>query len=165
MKKTASKKSSSAGPVNPGSEAPMGVAYLVARLDRVLRRRLGETVAHLGVTVPQYTALAVLSRRGQLSNAQLAERSFVTPQAANEMVKTMEMRGWIERQNDPNHGRIIHLRLTPAGEQLVARCNAATAQLEASMLGQLNETERGQLLTHLRACVQGLGAMIIDSGN
>lgn len=142
----------------------MGVAYLVARLERVLRRRLGETVAHLGVTVPQYTALAVLSRRGQLSNAQLAERSFVTPQAANEMVRTMESRGWIERQADPKHGRIIHLRLTPAGEQLVARCNAAAAQLEASMMSQLDTDQQAQLLSLLRGCVQSLGAMLIDSG-
>lgn len=156
------KKSATAADGQTG--VPTGIAYLVGRLDRLLRRRLGETLSHQGLTVQQYTALAVLGSRGQLSNAQLAERSFVTPQTANEMVKAMEARGWIERSQDPAHGRIILLRLTRAGQAVLDRCHAAAAELEERMLTHLGAAEREQLHGHLKTCAQALGAMIIEGG-
>jgi DNA-binding MarR family transcriptional regulator len=143
---------------------PTGISYLVGRLDRMLRRRLGEVLSPQGLTVQQYTALAMLHTRGQLSNAQLAERSFVTPQTANEMVKTMEARGWVERSPDPAHGRIIHLRLTRSGRTVLNNCHSAAAELEQIMLAQLPPTDREQLLGHLKTCAQALGAMIAEGG-
>ncbi|MCQ9371865.1 MarR family transcriptional regulator, partial [Corynebacterium sp. 35RC1] len=75
--------------------------YLIGRTDRIVKRRLGEALAPHGLTVPQFTALSVLHARGSLSNAQLAERSFMSPQSANEVVKAMEARGWVTRTPDP----------------------------------------------------------------
>ena len=157
MKKTSAAK-------NLGASMPTGVSYLIGRLDRLLRRRLGEVLSPQGLTVQQYTALAVLGARGQLSNAQLAERSFVTPQTANEMVKGMEGRGWIERSADPSHGRIIHLRLTRAGNAALNKGHAAAAELEQIMLSRLPQAERDQLLGNLKICAQTLGAMIVEGG-
>lgn len=147
----------------PDASMPTGVSYLIGRLDRLLRRRLGEVLSPQGLTVQQYTALAVLGARGQLSNAQLAERSFVTPQTANEMVKVMEGRGWIERSADPSHGRIIHLRLTRAGRAILNKGHSAAAELEQVMLERLNQSERDRLLESLRTCAQTLGAMVVES--
>jgi DNA-binding MarR family transcriptional regulator len=149
---------------NPDKSMPTGVSYLIGRLDRLLRRRLGEVLSPQGLTVQQYTALAVLDARGQLSNAQLAERSFVTPQTANEMVKGMESRGWIERSADPTHGRIIHLRLTRAGRAILNKGHSAAAELEQIMLDRLPQTERDHLLGNLKICAQAVGAMIVEGG-
>lgn len=136
--------------------APKGVPYLIGRLHRILRRRLGEAISPFGLTVQQYTVLAVLGARGQLSNAQLAERSFVTPQAANEMVKIMEERGWIERSTAPDHGRIIHLRLAEAGRAVLADAHTAAAKLEDEMLAGIGAKDRQCLQDQLRACVHAL---------
>jgi DNA-binding MarR family transcriptional regulator len=70
----------------------MGLAYLVGRLDHVLNQRLRDSLAPAGLTVPQYTALSVFRAHGSLSNAQLATRTMISPQSANEMVKQMEAR-------------------------------------------------------------------------
>ena len=147
---------------NTGASIPTGISYLIGRLDRLLRRRLGEVLSPQGLTVQQYTALAVLGARGQLSNAQLAERSFVTPQTANEMVKGMEERGWIERS--PGHGRVIHLRLTRTGRAILKNGHLAAAELEQFMLAKMPQREREQLLGHLKTCAQTLGAMIVEGG-
>lgn len=157
MKKTSAAKTT-------GTSMPTGISYLIGRLDRLLRRRLGEVLSPQGLTVQQYTALAVLGARGQLSNAQLAERSFVTPQTANEMVKGMEGRGWIERSPDPGHGRIIHLRLTRTGRTILNKGHLAAAELEQIMLARMAQKERDLLLGHLRTCSQTLGAMIVEDG-
>jgi DNA-binding MarR family transcriptional regulator len=140
-------------------DKPSGIAYLIGRLDHVLSRRMRDSLLPLGLTVQQYTTLSFLSNQGQLSNAQLAERSLISPQSANEMVKMMEGKGWIEREPDPSHGRIIQIRLTEAGKELLRQCDAAVAQLEAHMLAEMSEKERTQFHKQLRALVKMLSAM------
>jgi DNA-binding MarR family transcriptional regulator len=138
------------------SASPSGIAYLVGHLDRLVRRRLSEAISPLGLTIQQYTALSVLGSRGQLSNAQLAERSLVTPQSASEMVKVMVKRGWIARSADPNHGRIIHLYLTAEGQEVLKQAHAAAGKFEAEMLEGLTARERQRYREYLSASVRTL---------
>jgi DNA-binding MarR family transcriptional regulator len=138
------------------SAKPMGLAYLVGRLDHVLNQRLRESLAPAGLTVPQYTALSVFRAHGSLSNAQLATRTMISPQSANEMVKQMEAREWIARRPDPAHGRIIQISLTAAGEAILGDCDARVAEVEHLMFGELAREERTRLQAQLRAAVRAL---------
>lgn len=140
-------------------QGPNGIAYLVGRLDHILNRRVRECVAQHGVTAAQYTALSVLNHHGQMSNAQLAERSMVSPQSANEMVKSMQSKGWVERESASTHGRIIHLRLTPAGQILLEQCDRALVQVEQAMLAELSDDEQAVLYGQLRSMVKGLSLL------
>ncbi|HUH87072.1 MAG TPA: MarR family transcriptional regulator [Pusillimonas sp.] len=137
-------------------QRPNGIAYLIGRLDHVLNRRIRDAIAPWEVTAAQYTALSVLNSHGQLSNAQLAERSMVSPQSANEMVKLMQARGWITRESAASHGRIIHIRLTPQGEELLAECDAAVVRVEKALLAELDEDQYAPLHGRLRAMMRGL---------
>lgn len=150
-----STKKKSAAPADD-PKRPSGIAYLVGRLDHVLSKRLRDGLAPLGMTVPHYTALSVFRALGTLSNAQLAERTMVSPQSANEMVKAMEARGWIERRPDPSHGRIIQIGLTAAGMELLQRCDAAVLHVEDLMFPDLADDERSWLQAQLRAAVRSL---------
>jgi DNA-binding MarR family transcriptional regulator len=145
-----------AADVSGDNQRPSGIAYLVGRLDHVLSKRLRDGLAPLGMTVPHYTALSVFRALGTLSNAQLAERTMVSPQSANEMVKAMEARGWIERRPDPSHGRIIQIGLTEAGMELLQRCDAAVLAVENLMFPDLPEDERAWLHAQLRNAVRAL---------
>lgn len=140
-------------------QRPNGIAYLIGRLDHVLNRRIRDALAPWDVTAAQYTALSVLNSHGQLSNAQLAERSMVSPQSANEMVKLMQTRGWITRESAVSHGRIIHLSLTPKGETLLRQCDAAVVQVERALLAELDESQYGALYAQLRSMMRGLSGL------
>lgn len=141
---------------SPTANQPVGLAYIVGRLDHVLNKRLRDGLAPLGMTVPQYTALSVFRALGTISNAQLAERTMVSPQSANEMVKAMETKGWIERSPDPAHGRIIRIGLTTEGLACLERCDAVVLQVEHIMFPDLSDEERTRLHGHLRAAVRSL---------
>ncbi len=136
---------------------PVGIAYLIGRLDHALTRHMRDALAPIGLTVSQYTALSFLAR-GSLSNAQLAERSMVSPQAANEMVKAMEGRGWLTREPDPSHGRIVRIHLTDAGTDVLVQADAKVAGLEAGMLDGLPQTKRGSLRETLRELLSALAS-------
>ncbi|MEW8300939.1 MAG: MarR family transcriptional regulator [Candidatus Thiodiazotropha sp.] len=134
-------------------DKPTGVAYMVGRRDRALRRSFSRVLERLGLTLGQYTALSVFSSSGKLSNAKLAERTMVSPQAANELIKGMEKKGWIVRKPDPNHGRIIHISLTSEGKRLLSRCDRVIAQIERQMLHDLSDKEIKTLHGKLRNAV------------
>ena len=141
---------------NSDPSKPMGLAYLVGRLDHVLNKRLRDCCAPAGLTVPQYTALSVFRTQGALSNAQLAVRTMVSPQSANEMVKSIEAKGWIERTPDPSHGRIIQIQLTEAGHAILAQCDGKVREVEMQMFPDMDHEERVRLHGLLRGAVRAL---------
>lgn len=140
----------------PKTPKPSSLAYLVGRLDHILKQRLRDSLAPCGLSVPQYTALSVFRAHGALSNAQLATRTMISPQSANEMVKQMEGKGWIARTPDPAHGRIIQISLTEAGQEVLANCDANVAELERLMFADLDEEAKATLQAQLRGAVRAL---------
>jgi DNA-binding MarR family transcriptional regulator len=139
------------------------VSYVIARLDRAIRRGIEERLAPHGLSVSQYTALSVLRNRPGLSNAQLARRTFVTPQAMNEVVASLEEAKLIKRDVDPNHRRILRARLTARGNRLFERLDTEIGDLEEQMLAGLSEAEREQFTGTAVSCVHMLGAGLPDN--
>ena len=110
------------------------LSYMIARVDRVISKILNENLKTLDISLPQYTALSVLAAKGSLSNAKLAERSFIKPQSANKILQDLFSLGWIERQADPTHGRRILVQLTDAGHAKLSECNLIVEKIEQKML-------------------------------
>jgi len=146
----------------PDAVPPVRLSYLIGQFDRVVSRRLSEALAGPGLTLPQYTALSVLRARGRSSNAQIAERSFITPQSANEVIKTMEANGWVRRETDPLNRRVVLLSLTEAGHAVLGQCDAAADRVEAAMLDGLGDDAGPALLGLLHACVRNLRQPILS---
>ena len=134
------------------------ISYVVARLERALRREIDARLREHGLTTTQYTALSVLARRPGLSSAQLARRSYTSPQSAHQLVRVLEREGLVERMPDPDHGRILRLRLTADGTRVLAACDADVDRMEEQMLRSLEPAHRERLRSELIACVQALGA-------
>ncbi|MGH8229828.1 MAG: MarR family winged helix-turn-helix transcriptional regulator [Steroidobacteraceae bacterium] len=145
-----------AGRGAPAAAAQARIAYSVGRLERALRRELGRATRRFGLTVAQYTALSVLEARGELSNAQLARRSFVTPQAMHEIVLAMARKAIVAREPDAHHGRIVRIALTREGERVLRQCDAAAERVEERMLGRLSRAERARFGALLRMGVEAL---------
>ncbi len=118
----------------PNENQSPKLSYMIARVDRIISKLLTEQLKQLNITLPQYTALSVLAARGSLSNAKLAERSFIKPQSANKILQDLLSLGWIEKHSDPTHGRRILIQLTASGQSKIAECNLIVEQLEQNML-------------------------------
>jgi DNA-binding MarR family transcriptional regulator len=133
--------------------------YLIKELERVLRTRIDELVESLGLTAVQYTALSVLSgQEGGMTSAQLARRSFVSPQAANEMVSGLERRGLIRRRADRDGGRALWIFPTALGERTLKRCDERVDTLEQQMFRDVSRQDEEQFRRLLRTCRDALRA-------
>jgi DNA-binding MarR family transcriptional regulator len=141
--------------------------YLVGRLDRVVRQAIASVVRTRGLSVNQYTTLSVLDHRSGLSNAQLARRALVSPQAMNEVLLTLEKRGLVRRHAHPEHGRIRPARLTAKGRSLLVACDAEVKQVDAAMLIGLSDGERtafrAALLSGIRSLQGGLEKTVVGN--
>ena len=140
---------------------PPRTTYLVKQLELAIRAGMDGIAGEFGVTALQYTALSVLARHPGLSAAQMAHRSFVSPQAGNEMVKILERKGLITRAPDPYNRHIRRISLTAAGQAVLSQCEARIDRLEARMLDALGPADIAALRAALGACVRSLA----DSGS
>ena len=94
----------------------------------------------------------MLRRHGApLSNAQLARRSYMTPQAMSEVIDALAKKGLIKRNPHPNHGRLLPATLTARGRRVLAACEDAVDEMEDVMLAGLNTRERAAFRKALKS--------------
>jgi DNA-binding MarR family transcriptional regulator len=134
------------------------ISYVIARLERAVRLAISQRVKPYGLTTLQYTTLSVLGRRGELSNAQLARRAYMTPQSMSEVIDALEKKGLIERNPHPNHRRVFPAALTDEGRRVLAACDTAVDELEREMLGEMTPHQQKSFRNGLVAAVRALRA-------
>lgn len=135
------------------------VAYLVKQVESAVRRHLDDRLAGLGLTAPQYAALTLVRRHPEQSSAQLARRSFVTPQSAQTMVQSLERRGLIERAPHPENQRILRIRLSDLGTEVLATADASVDEMEHHMMAGIDPAAEDVLRSALTHCAHNLHAM------
>jgi DNA-binding MarR family transcriptional regulator len=142
------------------------ISYVIARLERAVRAKINERLAPHGLTTLQYTTLSVLGSRGQpLSNAQLARRSYMTPQAMIEVLNALEQKGLIRRDPHPNHRRVYPASVTDEGRRVLAACDASVEEMEEEMLAGLDPAQRELFGEWLKGCVRALNAGLPPDGD
>jgi DNA-binding MarR family transcriptional regulator len=134
--------------------SPSRLTYLVKQLQEALLARLEEITQEVGLTPKQYTALSVLVLHPGVSAAVLARLTFVTPQAAHEMVTTLERKGLLERSVDEANRRQLEVRVTRRGRALLATCDERVDVLERDVFGALGPDERVGLRRALEASLR-----------
>ncbi|HTX32852.1 MAG TPA: MarR family transcriptional regulator [Solirubrobacteraceae bacterium] len=134
------------------------ISYVIARLERAIRRAINDRVSRYGLTVLQYTTLSVLGRRGGLSNAQLARRAYMSPQSMSEVIEALEAKGFVERRPHPNHRRVFPATLTAEGRRVLDECEQAVDQMEREMLAGLSPIIQEHLREGALSAVRALHA-------
>ena len=135
------------------------VGYLLARSERSIRAELDGVTPRHGLSTPAYTALSVLKDRPGLSSAELARASFVTPQAMQPFVTSLQDAALIERRPDPANRRILRITLTQKGEGVLLACDRDVDLLEARALEGLSARDIATLRRALRSMTKNLGGL------
>lgn len=136
--------------------------HALRHVVRAYSAKLSGWLAEYGVSEAEYVSMFALRRIPNLSNADLARWTGVSPQGANEVLKSLIAGGMVERRPAPDHGRILEARLTKRGEEVIAACEDAANALEAEMCSRMEPGEVAMLEDLLRRCADGLGAPIND---
>jgi DNA-binding MarR family transcriptional regulator len=101
-----------------------------------------------------YSILGALEDGGPSRLGAVAARFHLDASTVSRQVATLERQGLLEREVDPGDRRACRLRLSPAGEQALARTRAARRQLLHDLLARWTDQDRaafGALLQQLNA--------------
>ncbi len=131
-------------------------SYAIGRMHRLVRLALEETLSPLELTVSQYTAMSVLAARPGLSNAELARRVLVTPQAMTQALSSLIQRGIIERTTPDTNRRMFAAELSEKGLQLLREADDRVDDTEAELLRALTDDELSAMMRGL-VTASGLG--------
>jgi len=113
----------------------------------LLVRRLRQTQVEHDLTMPETSALARLDRAGPTTSAAMAKLEQISPQSMGATLGSLEARGLIERNPDPDDGRRAVISVTKAGLKVLRnRRNARTERLARSLSREFTRSELKQLV-------------------
>jgi DNA-binding MarR family transcriptional regulator len=111
----------------------------------------------LGLTYPQYLAMAALWAEDGQTVGRLGEKLFLESSTLTPLLKRLEAAGYVTRARDPSDERQVRVRLTEAGVALHARAS----DVPQCMLAATGMTLEG--LRHLQAEVVTLRDNLIKA--
>jgi DNA-binding MarR family transcriptional regulator len=125
------------------------LGYLLKRAQNAFRTRMDRALDEIGLTTSQYAVLAALEEEPGLSNADLARRSFVTPQTMIRIVTALEERSLLTRHARSDNARVRAAAVTDEGRRLLRTAHLVVAQIEREMTSGASQTELNRLATSL----------------
>jgi len=105
------------------------------------------------ITLPQFFVLNHLDKHGESKMNELAKVMDVTTAAATGIVDRLVRYGYIMRVYDPNDRRVINVRLTQKGADLVKRIGRQRIEVTREVFGKISREERENYLAimlHIR---------------
>jgi DNA-binding MarR family transcriptional regulator len=109
------------------------LGHKVKSLEQELSGAKDAVLRPMGVTVPQYTALLVISDEPGISGAELARRCLVTPQTMTTVLGNLTLKGFIERRSVPGQGRAMETTITASGKRMLAKADKEVLAVEAQL--------------------------------
>lgn len=142
--------------LDPSAKAVTG---RVVRAGDLVRRRLAETLAPLGVRDGDYGLLSALRRAGdpfELSPTELRRHLMITSGGLTLQMERLERADLVARRPNPDDGRGTLVRLTPHGREVVDEAMALHADLEHELVGGLSAEEAELLAALLHKLLRSL---------
>ncbi len=128
--------------LNEGSQ----LLWLVGQAYRLTRRRMEQVVREQGITLAQFGILYSLFEEPGLSGIEVADRAFITPQAAHAAVTTLARKALVGRQEKASHRRTVRTVLTDEGARVLTKCLAELSALGVEMGDGLTTQARRDLI-------------------
>lgn len=119
----------------------------VERLFSLLRRELPPG----DISLTAASTLRRLEREGPRRLTELAADEGVTQPAMTQLAQRLERDGLAERATDATDGRVVLVRVTQAGRDLLARRRAVRAEHLAARLGRLTADDQALIAAALPA--------------
>jgi DNA-binding MarR family transcriptional regulator len=130
-------------------DAPLG--YLLHQAMSTLRPEVAAALTPLGLSLPEFVCMRMLSMAPGASSAELARLGNVSPQAMNTVLHKLEKAQMVTRPASVASGRALPASLTADGRTLLKRAEAAVREADARVLAKLSASQQREFKRMLAA--------------
>lgn len=124
-------------------------SWLIGRVAARGRGLVAEALAEQGVKMLHHAVLAAVSELGPIAQADLGRRLAIDPKDLVGILNDLQADGLTVREPDPRDRRKNAVTVTPAGQDLLARCAAVAEEANARLLAPLAPAEARRLMALL----------------
>jgi DNA-binding MarR family transcriptional regulator len=129
--------------VGQPDDEPLG--FLLYRGMAALRPQVAAELKPLGLGLPEFVCMRILSKHPGLTSAELARVTNVSAQAMNQVLYALEDRGALSRPTSTPAGQAMPAQLTGRGKALLKRADAAVQVADQRILSRLTVDQQNQL--------------------
>lgn len=130
----------------PLSEFADKVSEIMPVIMKEFTKRQVNELCKGKITLPQFLILDILHREGETKMTALAHLMTVTTAAMTGIVDRLVRDGYVARSYDLEDRRIIKIKLTARGMELVKKINAERRQMTIKIFGRISEADRRDYL-------------------
>lgn len=130
-----------------------GLGFLVADINRLMRRAFRQRLAMSDLTLAQSRALVYVSRHQGVRQVELAELLDIAPISLARLVDQLAELGLVERRSDPTDRRAHRIHLMPAATPHLEAIGIVIDEIRGIALAGFDAGEAERLLgglLHLR---------------
>ena len=129
---------------------------------RAVRQAYDLRFAELGLNLSEASLLAYVEESGALTQTRLAERLGIGRAAMGSVIDSLEKRGLVERNPDPDDRRVWLVDLTAAGKEMVQQVTERDLVLRKELRAGISRDDRQKLAEVLVALGNNLAAVLAD---
>ena len=100
----------------------------------------------LKVTMPQVMVMGFLTRKGESNMTDLANSLNVTTAAVTGVIDRLSRDGYVKRVNDPEDRRIVKVKLTKKGADLINTIRKHRTKMTMSLFSKVSQSDRQEYL-------------------
>jgi DNA-binding MarR family transcriptional regulator len=97
-----------------------------------------QRMLHRGVSMTHFHVMSMLERHGEMTMSRLAEMLDVSLSNATGLMDRMEERGFVERVRVADDRRVVLVRITERGRELLAEVEVIRSDILNRVLGRLD---------------------------
>ncbi|MDI1365937.1 MAG: MarR family transcriptional regulator [bacterium] len=135
---------------------PSYLSHLLYQTEQHRRALTADCIARHGLSFPKWIAMVALRRFGECSMTRLAKLSASDRTTLTRCIDGLIRDGLVARETSPTDRRIVVVRLTPAGDDLLTRIRADIRPLNAEICGELTAEEQAVMTGYLQKMLGGL---------
>jgi DNA-binding MarR family transcriptional regulator len=142
--------------IDPAHLNAYSAGLLQGKAYRTLNYHLSRSLDGYGLAIPEWKLLALLTERGSLKLAQLAELLSVEPPLVTKLIDMLEKKKLVTRLNDKNDRRAKLIQSTSRGKEIIPKIEV---EVKDKMRQLLVGVSREELLSYIKVL-----QVIVDNG-
>lgn len=97
------------------------IEQYLRQIAAVFRRKGRMLLEQYGITPPQFDALVILYKEGELTIGELSARLYLAYSTTTDLVDRVERAGFVVRQRDTEDRRVVRVQIQPSGFELIEK--------------------------------------------